>query len=72
MEWPFPVKGRPATACADTFGRAGSCFGMWRRDEQVAGGLLLLVAVGTVLVKVRESSRNLLAATSLVFPQTWV
>ena len=53
MAWPFPAKGRPVTACASTFGRERSCFGAWRRDEQVTGGLLLLVAAGTFLMKVR-------------------
>lgn len=52
MSWPFPVKGRGAEACAGMFGRGRSCFGAWRRDEQVAAGLLLIVGVGTILVKV--------------------
>ena len=52
MAWPFPNKDRDADACVNMFGRRESCFGQWRRDEQVSAGLLLLVAVITFLVKV--------------------
>ena len=52
MAWPFPAKGRPATACTDTFGRGKSCFGSWRRDEQISAGLFLFVALTTFMLKV--------------------
>lgn len=52
MAWPFPAKDRPVTACVDTFGRGKSCFGSWRRDEQISAGLFLLVALTTFVVKV--------------------
>ena len=50
--WPFPDRSHTAAACHEAFGRERSCFGGWRRDEQITGGLMLLVAVITFLVKV--------------------
>ena len=49
--WPFQDKNHGIDACVKMFGRQESCFGEWRRDEQVAAGLMLLVAVLTFLVK---------------------
>jgi len=39
----FPF-GQPST-CAITYGRSNSCFGEWRKAEQINAGLLFLVAV---------------------------
>lgn len=50
--WPFPGGGRTAEACQEAFGRERSCFGGWRQDEQITGGLMLLVAVVAFLLKV--------------------
>ncbi len=50
--WPFQDQHHAADACATMFGRQESCFGAWRRDEQVYAGLLLLVAVVSFLIKV--------------------
>lgn len=52
MAWPFPDKNRGADACVKMFGRQESCFGQWRRDEQVSAGLLFFVAVTTFLIQV--------------------
>ena len=53
MAWPFQDgRNHAADACAKMFGREESCFGEWRRDEQIVAGLLLIVAVGTFVVKV--------------------
>ena len=52
MAWPFPTHGRGPEACTGLTGRRGSCFGPWRRDEQIAAGLMLTVGMGTILVKV--------------------
>lgn len=49
--WPFPDKSHSAKACVEAFGRSNSCFGSWRQMEQVTGGLILLVAVVTFLLK---------------------
>ncbi|TVY26216.1 hypothetical protein LHYA1_G005531 [Lachnellula hyalina] len=46
----FPF-GQPST-CATTYGRSHSCFGEWRRAEQVNAGLLFLVAVVVFALKV--------------------
>jgi len=46
----FPF-GNPSTCAAD-YGRSKSCFGEWRKAEQVDAGLLLLVAVVVFIVKV--------------------
>ena len=50
--WPFPDRSHTAAACHEVFGRQRSCFGAWRQDEQITGGLMLLVAVVAFLVKV--------------------
>lgn len=50
--WPFPNRDHGVNACAKAFNRTVSCFGRWRRDEQIAAGLLLLVALSTFLLKV--------------------
>lgn len=50
--WPFPDSSHTAAACHETFGRQRSCFGGWRQDEQITGGLMLLVAVVAFLVQV--------------------
>lgn len=50
--WPFPDRSHTAAACYEAFGRELSCFGGWRQDEQITGGLMLLVAVVAFLVKV--------------------
>lgn len=50
--WPFPDRSHTATACIETFGRRASCRGGWRQDEQVAAGLMLLVALVAFLLKV--------------------
>lgn len=52
--WPFPDRSHPVTACRDAFNRRNSCMGGWRRDEQIAAGLMLLVAVVVFLMKVSE------------------
>ena len=50
--WPFPEKHRTAAVCHETFGRDRSCFEYWRRDQQIAAGLLLFVAAMSFGVKV--------------------
>jgi hypothetical protein len=47
----FPF-GQPST-CAITYGRSNSCFGEWRKAEQINAGLLFLVAVIVFVLKVR-------------------
>lgn len=54
--WPFPDRSHTARACVETFGRNTSCLGGWRQMEQVTGGLILLIAVVTLLLKVRHAS----------------
>ncbi|KAL2057388.1 hypothetical protein ABVK25_002441 [Lepraria finkii] len=49
--WPFADGSHPVTACRDAFNRQNSCFGEWRRDEQITAGLLLLVAGVMFLIK---------------------
>lgn len=60
--WPFPDRSHTARACVETFGRSNSCLGSWRQMEQVTGGLILLVAIVTFLLKVR---RPILSAASV-------
>ena len=43
--WPFQAQNRPASTCREMMGRDRSCLGTWRRDMQVAGGMVLFVAV---------------------------
>ena len=50
--WPFPDRDHTTAACHQAFGRQRSCFGAWRQDEQITGGLMLLVAVVVFLIKV--------------------
>ena len=50
--WPFPDRSHTAVACREAFGRQRSCFEGWRQDEQITGGLMLLVAVVAFLLKV--------------------
>lgn len=50
--WPFPDRSHTAAACLEAFGRQRSCFGGWRQDEQITGGLMLLVVVAAFLLKV--------------------
>ena len=50
--WPFPDGNHGSDACLNAFGRKKPCFGDWRRDEQIVGGLMILVAVITALIKV--------------------
>lgn len=50
--WPFPDRTHNAASCQTAFNRNRSCLGRWRQDEQVTGGLILLVAIGTFLLKV--------------------
>ncbi len=50
--WPFPDRNHATMACHEAFGRQWSCFGGWRQDEQITGGLMLLVAVLAILIKV--------------------
>ena len=50
--WPFPDRSHTAAACHEAFGRQRSCFGGWRQDEQITGGLILFVAVVAFLIKV--------------------
>lgn len=54
--WPFPDRSHTARACVEALGRNTSCLGAWRRMQQVTGGLILLVAVVTFLLKVRPAS----------------
>lgn len=53
--WPFPDRTHTVAACVQAFDRQQSCFGAWRRDMQVTGGLMLLVALVVFLLKVRKS-----------------
>lgn len=55
--WPFPDGRHAATACYEAFGRQRSCFEGWRQDEQVTGGLMLLVAVMGFFLKVYLRSK---------------
>ncbi|KAL2043401.1 hypothetical protein N7G274_003707 [Stereocaulon virgatum] len=50
--WHFPDARHAATACHEAFGRERSCFEGWRQDQQVTGGLMLLVAIVGFLFKV--------------------
>ena len=50
--WPFQNRDHGVNACAKAFNRTKACLGSWRRDEQIAAGLLLLVALSTFLLKV--------------------
>ena len=50
--WPFPGGSHTAEACYNAFGRERSCFGPWRQDEQVAGSLMLSVAVAAFILQV--------------------
>lgn len=50
--WPFPDKRHTARACIEAYGRNTSCLDGWRQMEQVTGGLILLIAVVTFLLKV--------------------
>ena len=54
--WPFPDKRHTARACVEAFDRSNSCLGGWRQMEQVTGGLILLIALVTFLLKVRRGS----------------
>lgn len=56
--WPFADGSHPVTACRDAFSRQNSCFGEWRRDEQITAGLLLLVAGVMFLIKVSRIIPN--------------
>ena len=48
----WPSRGSGDLTCSTTFNRNRSCLNSWRQDEQIYAGLLLLVAVGSFLVKV--------------------
>ena len=50
--WPFPDEIHKNDTCSTAFGRNISCFGVWRRDEQIIAGLVLLVAVVSALMNV--------------------
>ena len=50
--WPFPDKSHDAMSCHKTFDRTGWCLMSWRHDQQVTGGLLLLVAIGSLSLTV--------------------
>lgn len=52
--WPFQSRDHGVDSCAKAFNRTKACLGSWRRDEQIAAGLLLLVAVSTFLLKVSD------------------
>ena len=54
--WPFPDRSHTARACVEAFGRNTSCLGGWRQMEQVTGGLILMIAIVTFLLKVRPLS----------------
>lgn len=54
--WPFPDRRHTARACVEAFDRSNSCLGGWRQMEQVTGGLILLIALVTFLLKVRPAS----------------
>ena len=54
--WPFPDRRHTARACVEAFNRNTGCLGGWRKMEQVTGGLILLIAVVTFLLKVRPAS----------------
>ena len=54
--WPFPDRSHTARACVEAFGRSTPCLGGWRQMQQVTGGLILLVAVVTFLLKVSPTS----------------
>lgn len=50
--WPFQGIDHPSDACVKAFDRHKSCLGVWRQDEQIFAGLLLLVALTTFILKV--------------------
>lgn len=50
--WPFEDRHHTASSCVEAFDRQQSCFGAWRRDEQITGGLMLIVAIVVFLLKV--------------------
>jgi hypothetical protein len=69
--WPFPDRSHTASSCVEAFDRQRSCLGGWRRDEQIAGGLMLFVAVSVFLLKVRRipmcTCMRMLKPVNLVF-----
>lgn len=52
--WPFQNRDHGVNECAKAFNRTKACLGSWKKDEQIAAGLLLLVAIVTFLLKVSE------------------
>ena len=54
--WPFPDRRHDAYACQEAFGRDQSCFAAWRRDQQITGGLILLIAIVAFLTQVNSRS----------------
>lgn len=53
--WPFATVDNGHTVpskCAEYTGRTNSCFGDWRRAEQINAGMIFLVAVTVFIVKV--------------------
>ena len=51
--WPLNPAGR--SLCAEYTGRTKSCFGEWKKAEQINAGLFLLVAVVLFVMKVQQS-----------------
>jgi len=50
--WPFRNDAHASGNCVELSNRSQSCFGTWRRAEQINAGLLLLVAIIIFIVKV--------------------
>jgi hypothetical protein len=48
----YPFNDNGKSSCAKVFNRNKSCFGEWRKAEQINAGLLLLVALVVFVIKV--------------------
>lgn len=48
----YPFPGQRPSECSVVFRRSKSCFGPWRKAEQINAGLILFVAVGVFVIKV--------------------
>ena len=59
--WPFPDKHHTVASCTEAFDRQRSCLMGWRQDEQIASGLMLLVAILVFLIKVNFLASRWLA-----------
>jgi len=61
--WPFDNKEH--ATCSSVYGRTKSCFGEWRKAEQINAGILLLVAVTVFIIKA-------ISILSLLTSSSWI